>query len=98
MHSLTDGCSIVLYTGTHNGSNSNDLPLCRNAAVRLILGPDMIVMWRENLLHSGAKSRNKTPSNNNRQAIGLSPIIVDEESTTTLSSNVKVTQELKEDL
>ena len=25
--------------------------------MRLILGPDMIVMWRENLLHSGAKSR-----------------------------------------
>ena len=55
MHSLTDGLSMVLYTGTHGGLTS--VPICRNAAVRLILGPGMIVMWRENLLHSGAKSR-----------------------------------------
>ena len=57
MHLLTDGCSIVLYTGTYGGAN--DVPLYRNTDVRLILGPDMIVMWRENLLHSGAKSRSK---------------------------------------
>ena len=98
MHLLTDGCSIVLYTGTHNGSTSSDLPLCRNAAVRLIHGPDMIVMWRENLLHSGAKSRPKSTSINNRQAIGLSPIISDEEATTTLRSNVIVTEAVSEDL
>ena len=97
MHSLTDGYSIVLYTGTHNGGTTNDLLLCRNAAVRLILSHDMIVMWRENLLHSGAKLRNKTPSNNNRQGIGLSPITFYEQPTITLRSNVKVKQEVKED-
>ena len=45
MHSLTDGCSIVLYTNTHGGTNQ--VPICRNANVWLILGPDIIVMWRE---------------------------------------------------
>ena len=66
MHSLTDGLSMVLYTGTHGGLTS--LPICRNAAVRLILGPGMIVMWRENLLHSGAKSRYQLQSNTTHPA------------------------------
>jgi hypothetical protein len=55
MHSLADGFSIVLYSGTHQGL-SRDV-LHRNDAVRLILGPDMVVVWHEGVLHSGAKTR-----------------------------------------
>ena len=83
IHSLTDSCSIVLYTSTHGGA-TNHVPLCRNAVVRLILGPYMIVMWRENVLHSGAKSRSKNASKTNRQASGLSPIILGEQCNTAL--------------
>ena len=96
MHSLTDVCSIVLYTGTHIGTN--DVPICRNAAVRLIIDSDIIVIWRENLLHSGAKSRSKHPSKTNRQASGLSPIILDEQCTTSLRFSVSDNHEVKEDL
>ena len=96
MHLLTDGCSIVLYTGTYGGTN--EVPICRNAAVRLIHGPDMIVMWRKNLLHSDAKSRSKHPPKTNRQASGLSPSILDEQCTTALRSSVSDNHEVKEDL
>jgi hypothetical protein len=54
MHSLADGFSIVLYSGTHKGLNKDILH--RNDAVRLILGPDMVVIWHEGLLHSGART------------------------------------------
>ena len=65
MHSLSEGFSVVLYTGTHGGLTSK--PICRNAAIRLILGPAMIVMWRENLLHSGAKSRTEYQIDSNQR-------------------------------
>jgi len=54
MHSFEEGFSIVLYTGTHS-SFENTLIHC-NHEVRLILVKDMVVIWYERLLHSGART------------------------------------------
>ena len=58
MHSLVDGFSIILYLGTHKGLSKDKHH--RNDAVRLVLGNDMVVLWHEGLLHSGARSRAMT--------------------------------------
>ena len=42
MHSLADGFSIILYSGTHKGLSKDVLH--RNDAIQLILGPDMLVI------------------------------------------------------
>ena len=56
MHSLENtGFSIVLFTGTHRGFPNSTVH--RNRSVRLILGADMICIWNEGTMHSGAKSR-----------------------------------------
>ena len=96
LHSLPGGLSIVLYTCSHSGSSR--VPICRNSAVRLILGPDMMVIWRENLLHSGAKSRNNVDSHTTRQATELSPSKSCDKETTVVRSNTRNNNLVKEDL
>lgn len=57
MHSLLNGFSIVLYSCTHRVKLCPELPIhCKNA-IRLILPPWMMLIWHENLYHSGASSR-----------------------------------------
>ena len=87
LHSLPGGLSVVLYTCSHSGSSR--IPICRNSAVRLILGPDMMVIWRENLLYSGAKSRNNDDSLTTRQATELSPSNCCDKETTVLRKNTR---------
>lgn len=58
MHSLEEGFSIVLYSRSHRVNLSSRLHLHRNCAIRLILGPEMCLIWHEGIFHSGAKSRN----------------------------------------
>ena len=96
LHSLPGGLSIVLYTCSHSGSSR--VPICRNSAVRLILGPDMMVIWRENLLHSGAKSRNIGDSTTTMEATNLLPSNCCDKESTVLRSNTTKTIKVKEDL
>jgi hypothetical protein len=58
MHSLREGFSIVMHSGTHK-VNLADLALHMHKAnrVRLHLLPWMGLIWHESLYHSGAKSR-----------------------------------------
>ena len=58
MHSFSEGFSIVLYSRSHKVHLSQSIPLHKDCAVRLVLGPEMVVIWHEGLYHSGAKSRN----------------------------------------
>ena len=55
MHSLINVFSLVLFTGTHRGFPNSTVH--RNRSVRLTLGADMICIWNEGTMHSGAKSR-----------------------------------------
>ena len=62
VHSLEEtGFSIILFTGTHRGFPNYIVH--RNRSVRLILGPDMILIWNEATLLSGAKSRFESSTN-----------------------------------
>ena len=96
LHSLADGLSIVLYTGSY--CCVSRVPICRNSAVRLILGPDMIVIWRENLLRSGTKSRKKGKTHTTRQANEISHSRSCDKETTVLRSNIMKNHSVKEDL
>ena len=58
LHSFSEGFSIVLYSRSHKVDLSPELCLHKDCAIRLVLGPEMVVMWHEGLYHSGAKSRN----------------------------------------
>ena len=58
LHSFSEGFSIVLYSRSHKVDLSPKLCLHKDCAIRLILGPEMVVIWHEGLYHSGAKSRN----------------------------------------
>ena len=63
MHSLSTGFSIVLYSCTHRVKLRPELPIhCKNA-IRLILPQWMMLIWHENLYHSGAKSRSDRNGN-----------------------------------
>ena len=59
MHSLRQGFSIVMYSGTHRVNlDDNSLRMHKANGVRLHLPPWMYLVWHESLYHSGAKSRN----------------------------------------
>ena len=66
--------------------------------MRLILGPDVIVIWRENLLHSGTKSRKKGKTHTTRQANEISHSRSCDKETTVLRSNIMKNHSVKEDL
>jgi hypothetical protein len=62
MHSLREGFSIVMYSGTHRVNLANQsLHMHKGNGVRLHLPPWMCLIWHESLYHSGAKSRD-TPT------------------------------------
>lgn len=57
MHSLKDGFSILMYSGTHRAKLSGDMCMHKYNAVRIILPEWMAIIWHEALYHAGAKSR-----------------------------------------
>ena len=59
MHSLKEGFSIVMYSGTHRVNlDDNSLHMHKGNGVRLHIPPWMCLVWHESIYHSGAKSRN----------------------------------------
>ena len=52
------GFSIVLYSRSHKVNLLSKLCLHKDCAIRLVLRPEMVVIWHEGLYHSGSKSRN----------------------------------------
>ena len=57
-HSLKQGFSIVIYSGTHRVNlDDNSLHMHKGNGVRLHIPPWMCLVWHESLYHSGAKSR-----------------------------------------
>ena len=72
MHSLSQGFSIVLFSGTHNICTTPSL-LHRNNAVRLVLPSDMVVLWHERTYHGGAQSRLSADHRAGRTGFHLSP-------------------------
>ena len=60
MHSLQEGFSILMYSGSHRVNLHPGLHLHHCNAVKIILPPNMMIIWHEALFHAGAKSR-KTP-------------------------------------
>ena len=61
MHSLEEGFSIVMYSGTHRVNLYGPLVMHQANAVRLHLPPWMCIIWHESLYHSGAKARGTYP-------------------------------------
>jgi phosphotransferase system IIA component len=58
MHSLREGFSIVIHSGTHRVNlDDQSLRMHKANGVRLHLPPWMCLIWHESLYHSGAKSR-----------------------------------------
>ena len=57
MHSLKDGFSIVMYSGSHRVNLSSRLCLHRDNAVRIILPEWMMIIWHESLFHASTRSR-----------------------------------------
>ena len=57
LHSFSQGFAIVLYSRSHKVDLSPNMCLHKDCAVRLVLGPEMVVIWHEGLYHSGSKSR-----------------------------------------
>ena len=58
MHSLREGFSIVMYSGTHRVNLEDEsLHMHKSNGVRIHLPPWMCIIWHESLYHSGAKSR-----------------------------------------
>ena len=55
LHSFSQGFSIVLYSRSHKVDLSPNMCLHKDCAVRLVLGPEMVVIWHEGLYPSGAK-------------------------------------------
>ena len=56
MHALKDGFQIIMYSRIHK-MNHGTLSLHNNSRARIILGPSMVIIWHESLIHSGVKSR-----------------------------------------
>ena len=67
LHSFSEGFSIVLYSRSHKVDISPNIALHKDCAVRLVLGPEMVVIWHEGLYHSGAKSRNTPEAQTDRR-------------------------------
>jgi hypothetical protein len=57
MHSLKEGFSMLLYSGTHRAKLRPDMCMHKYNAVRIILPEWMAIIWHESLFHAGAKSR-----------------------------------------
>ena len=57
MHSLEDGFSILMYSGTHQLKLRPDMCLHKYNNVGIILLELMSIIWHESLSHAGAKSR-----------------------------------------
>lgn len=57
MHSLKEGFSILMYSGSHRVKLSPSLCLHHCNAVRIILPECMMIIWHESLYHAGCKSR-----------------------------------------
>ena len=57
MHSLEDGFSILMYSGSHRVRLNPTTCLHNYNAVRIILPEWMAIIWHESLFHAGAKSR-----------------------------------------
>ena len=56
MHSLSQGFSIMLFSATHKTKARRGM-LHKPNAVRLVLGPDMVLIWHERTYHCGTRSR-----------------------------------------
>ena len=57
IHSLKDGLSILMYSGTHRTKLCKAMCMHKYNAVRIILPEWMAIIWHESLFHAGAKSR-----------------------------------------
>ena len=57
MHSLKDGFSILMYSGSHRTKLCKAMCMHKYNAVRIILPEWMAIIWHESLFHAGAKSR-----------------------------------------
>ena len=57
MHSLEDGFSILMYSGSHRVTLNPDICLHNYNAVRIILPEWMAIIWHESLFHAGTRSR-----------------------------------------
>ncbi len=57
MHSLKDGFSILMYSGTHRAILRGEMCMHKYNAVRIILPEWMAIIWHESLFHADAKSR-----------------------------------------
>ena len=72
IHSLLEGFSIVMFSRDHcTISESGNIH--RLQGYRLILGANMFVLWREGILHSGAKLRTLAEADDIGQGTTLSP-------------------------
>ena len=59
MHSLDEGFSIVMYSGSHRVNLRAGFCLHKNCGIRIILPKWMAIIWHESLYHSGGKSRTR---------------------------------------
>ena len=57
MHSLKDGFSILMYSGSHRVALNPENCLHNYNAVRIILPEWMAIIWHEGLFHAGTRSR-----------------------------------------
>ena len=57
MHSLREGFSIHMYSGSHRVNIHEWLQMHHPNAIEIILPPWMMIIWHEALFHAGAKSR-----------------------------------------
>ena len=58
MHSLEDGFSVLMYSGSHRVRLNPNICLHKYNAVRIILPEWMAIIWHESLFHAGTRSRN----------------------------------------
>ena len=58
MHSLEDGFSVLMYSGSHRVRLNSNICLHKYNAVRIILPEWMAIIWHESLFHAGTRSRN----------------------------------------
>ena len=59
MHSLHEGFSIVMYSGSHRVNLRSGFCLHKRCGIRIILPKWMAIIWHESLFHAGGKSRTR---------------------------------------
>ena len=56
MHTMSDGFSIKSWSATHSTAPEEG-QLHQQNCVRIVVPPDMILVWHQRLFHAGARCR-----------------------------------------